>query len=285
MNKKECKGNCSCDEWPSETKTRMVEIEKVREEFPGNKTFFMKEELEFEPGQFAMIWLPGEDEKPIALIPNGKKYALNIEGKGGATKKILKFKKGQKLGVRGPYGKAFSLKGIKKACIIAGGVGIDSIILLAQKLKEQKAKVKIILGGRNKERIIFEKELKITGEVYITTDDGSYGEKGFNVQVLERLLKKEKFDLIYACGPEIMTINALKVAQKYNMKFEGSLERYMKCGIGICGQCVVDDKLVCKDGPVFSGNELSKMKEFGKTAYLKSGKKVSLKDYYAWRDE
>ncbi|MAG18163.1 MAG: dihydroorotate dehydrogenase electron transfer subunit [Candidatus Diapherotrites archaeon] len=271
--------------WPSETKTRMVEIEKIREEFPGNKTFFMKEELEFEPGQFAMVWLPGEDEKPIALVPNGKKYCLNIEGKGGATKKMLKLKKGQKLGIRGPYGKAFALKGIKKACIVAGGVGIDSIILLAQKLKEHNAKVKIILGGRNKERIIFEKELKKTGEVYITTDDGSYGEKGFNVQVLERLLKKEKFDLVYACGPEIMTINALKVAKKYKANFEGSLERYMKCGIGICGQCVIDDKLVCKDGPVFSEKELSKMKEFGKSAYLKSGKKVSLKDYYAWREE
>jgi len=275
---------CKC-KWPSKTKTRMVEIEKVREEFPENKTFYMNEELEFEPGQFAMVWLPGEDEKPIALIPNGKKFCLNIEAKGGATKKILKLKKGDKLGVRGPYGKPFTLKGVKKACIVAGGVGIDSVILLTQKLKKQGAKTKIILGGRNKKRIIFEKELKTTGEVYITTDDGSYGEKGFNVQVLEKLLKKEKFDLIYACGPEIMTIKALETARKYKAKFEGSLERYMKCGIGICGQCVIDDKLVCRDGPVFSGKELGSMKEFGKIAYLKSGKRVPLKDYYAWREE
>mgnify|MGYP001581561948 CR=1 FL=1 len=261
----------------------MVEIEKVREEFSGNMTFYMDEELCFEPGQFAMVWLPGIEEKPIALIPSGKKYALNIEGKGEATKKMLSLKKGGKLGVRGPYGRGFSTHGVKKAAIVAGGVGIDSIVLLSQKLKENGCKAKIILGGRNKERIVFEKELKQHGEIYITTDDGSYGEKGYNVQVLERLLAKEKFDIIYACGPEIMTLKAFEIAQKFKTRFEGSLERYMKCGIGICGECVINDKLVCSDGPVFNEKELSKLTEFGKTAYLKSGRRVSLKEYYEWR--
>ena len=280
----ECVG-CDCgNEWPHETQMRLVEIEKVREEFGGNKTFYMKEELFFEPGQFAMVWLAGIDEKPIALIPHGVKYALNIEGKGAATKKMLELKAGDKLGVRGPYGKPFTIEGVKKAAIVAGGVGIDSIILLAQKLWENKCKTKIILGGRNKERIIFEKELKKYGELYITTDDGSYGEKGFNVQVLERLLKKEKFDMVYACGPEIMEVKALEIALGHKCNFEASVERYMKCAIGICGECVLDDRLVCLDGPIFSGKELAKSKEFGKTAYLKSGRRVTLKEYYEWRE-
>ncbi len=283
MSEHECK--CSLNDWPSDTKMRMVEIENVREEFLGNKTFYMNEELEFEPGQFAMVWLPGVDEKPIAIIPNGKKYSLNIEAKGNATKEMMKLKKGDKLGIRGPYGKGFTIKEVKKACIIAGGVGIASIVKLAEKLNENKAKVKIILGGRNKERILFEKELKKHGEVYITTDDGSYSEKGFNVQVLERFLKKEKFDLVYACGPEIMSVSALELAKKYKVQFEASLERYMKCGIGVCGQCVIDGWFVCKDGPVFNKKQLSKMQEFGKIAYIKSGKRVLLKEYYEWRQE
>ncbi len=263
----------------------MVKIEKVREEFLGNVTFYMEEEMVFKPGQFAMVWLPGVDEKPIALIPWGKKYALNIEGKGDATKKIITLEAGNKLGIRGPYGRPFATNGVKRAAIVAGGVGIDSIILLAQRLHEAKCKTKIILGGRTKDRIIFEKELKKYGELYITTDDGSYGEKGYNVQALEGLLAKQKFDRVYACGPEIMEVRAMEIARKYKCSFEASVERYMKCGIGICGECVLNDKLVCIDGPIFSGEELAKMGEFGKTAYLKSGRRVSLKEYYRWREQ
>lgn len=263
----------------------MVRIEKVRVEFEGNKTFYMDEELRFEPGQFAMVWLPGVDEKPIALVPNGKKYALNIEAKGIATRKMLELKAGDSFGIRGPYGKPFTIKSVKTACIVAGGIGIDSIVLLAQRLKENGCKTTIILGGRSKERVTFQNELSPFGEVLVATDDGSDGTKGRNVDVLEKLLKvkKETFDLIYACGPELMLVKALEIATAHKIHFEGSVERYMKCGIGICGECVINDKLTCVDGPVFTGDELSKMSEFGKTAYLKSGRRVGLKEYYAWR--
>ncbi len=264
---------------------RMVKIAKIREEFPGNKTLFMDEEMDFEPGQFAMVWLPGIDEKPVALVPWEKKYAINIEGKGNATKKMLELKVGEKLGIRGPYGKPFTVRTGKKAVIVAGGIGIDSIILLAQKLKENNCKTKIILGGRTKERIIFEKKLKHFGEVLITTDDGSYGEKGFNVQALERILQREKQDIVYACGPEMMMVKALETARKHGCDFECSIERYMKCGIGICGECVINDRLACIDGPIFSGKEIEKLPEFGKTAYLKSGRRVSLEEYFAWRQK
>ncbi|MEM4256860.1 MAG: dihydroorotate dehydrogenase electron transfer subunit [Candidatus Diapherotrites archaeon] len=272
-------------EWKCETKLRVVKIEDVREEFSENKTFFLDAEISFEPGQFVMVWLPGVDEKPIALIPNKKKIAINIEGKGVATKKMLALKKGDKIWIRGPYGRPFNTNGVKKAIIVAGGVGIDSIIMLAKKLFEKNCKTKIILGGRTKERIIFEKELNDYGEIFVSTDDGSYGEKGYNTQILERLLAKEKFDKVYACGPELMEVKAMEISLKYNTEFEASVERYMKCGIGVCGECVIDDKLVCFDGPVFNGKDLKQMKEFGKTAYLKSGKRVSLEEYYKWREQ
>ncbi len=263
----------------------MVKIAKVREEFPGNKTFFMQEQMAFYPGQFVMAWLPGIDEKPIALIPWGKKYALNIEGKGIATKKMLLLKAGGKIGIRGPYGRPFTSRGVKKAAILAGGIGIDSIILLAEKLHRNGCATKIILGGRSRERIIFEKELGKYGEVLVATDDGSCGEKGYNTQILERLLKKGKSDIVYACGPEVMMVKAFELAKKHKTRFECSVERYMKCGIGVCGECVMNDKLTCVDGPIFNEKELAKMDEFGKTAYLKSGRRVSLKEYYGWRSE
>src|SRR3989344_6631376 len=86
---------CCSNSWPSQTKLRMAKIAKVREEFAGNRTFYMDEKMGFEPGQFAMVWLPDFDEKPIALIPWGEKYALNIEGKGIATKKMLELRAGE----------------------------------------------------------------------------------------------------------------------------------------------------------------------------------------------
>lgn len=278
---KDCCGAC----WKSDTKARPAAIEKVREEFPENVTFFLGLEMDFSPGQFAMVWLPGIDEKPVALIPNGKKIAVNIEGKGIATRKMIELKKNGRLWIRGPYGKPFTVEGVKKAAIVAGGVGIDSVIMLAKKLYEEKCKTLIILGGRSKERIIFEKELEKYGNVHVTTDDGSYGEKGFNVLALDKLLHKEKFDMVYACGPEVMAVRAMEIAAKHKVRFEASVERYMKCGIGVCGECVIDDRLVCRDGPVFSGEELAKMKEFGKNAYLKSGRRVELKEYFRWREE
>lgn len=271
--------------WPHKTKTRMVKILEERQEFPGNKTLFLEEEMLFEPGQFAMVWLPGVDEKPIALIPWGKKIAINIEGKGIATKRMLELKKGEKVGIRGPYGKPFTVKGIKKAVIIAGGIGIDSIILLAQKLFENKCRTKIILGGRTKERIIFEKELSSFGEIHITTDDGSYGEKELNTVALERILEQERQDMVFACGPEAMMAKALEITKKHRCAFECSIERYMKCGIGVCGECAINDKLVCSDGPVFSGTEIEKLSEFGEKAYLKSGRRVGLKEYFEWRQK
>ncbi|VVB99729.1 Sulfhydrogenase 1 subunit gamma [uncultured archaeon] len=279
----DCISSSTENNWPSKTKMRMVEIEKVREEFPGNRTFFMAEEMCFWPGQFAMVWLPGVDEKPIALIPNGKKFCLNIEAKGGATKRMLGLKAGDKFGIRGPYGKGFDCAKAKKTIVVAGGIGTASVVKLCQKLKENKCKIKIVLGGRTKERIIFEKELKKCGDVLVATDDGSRGEKGFNVHVLERLLRKEKFHCIYACGPEMMMLKALELSRMYRTRFEASLERYMKCGIGICGECACGDRLVCRDGPVFNGSELEEMEEFGDSAYLKSGRKVGLKEYYEWR--
>ena len=115
-------------------------------------------------------------------------------------------------------------------------------------------------------------------KTYPATDDGSFGFKGYTTQVLEDLLKNNKIDIVYTCGPELMMKFILDICEKFNIQCELSLERFMKCGIGACGQCCVDNggKTVCKDGPVFQGNVIKNMHEFGKYHRTKSGRKVML---------
>ena len=117
----------------------------------------------------------------------------------------------------------------------------------------------------------------------ITTDDGSFGRKGFTIDALEEVLKnkKNKIKIVYTCGPEIMMKKVFDICQKYKVELEASLERYMACGFGICGKCMVNDQIVCIDGPIFNSKQLGRMPEFGNTARLKSGRKVSLKEYHS----
>ncbi|MBW2983987.1 dihydroorotate dehydrogenase electron transfer subunit, partial [Candidatus Woesearchaeota archaeon] len=117
------------------------------------------------------------------------------------------------------------------------------------------------------------------------TDDGCVGFKGFTSDLLEQFLKKKKYKIVYTCGPEIMIKKVFDICEKHKINCEASLERFMKCGFGVCGNCAIDDQMVCKDGPVFDSVKLRKLTELGKFARLMSGKKVPLKEYYAWRSK
>jgi dihydroorotate dehydrogenase electron transfer subunit len=92
------------------------------------------------------------------------------------------------------------------------------------------------------------------------------GYKGLATEIAEDLIKNTRSDTIYTCGPELMMVGLLKIAEKENLRFQASLERYMKCGCGICGTCALDPTgdLVCKEGPVFTAGDLLKIEEFGK---------------------
>ncbi len=98
-----------------------------------------------------------------------------------------------------------------------------------------------------------------------------------------RTAQQTQLRIIYTCGPEFMMYKVYEFCKEHNIQCEASLERYMKCGIGICGQCVCNGQMVCKDGPVFNLNSLNTMSDFGNYSLLKSGKKVTLKEYGEWR--
>jgi dihydroorotate dehydrogenase electron transfer subunit len=265
---------------------RMHKIEKVVEEYKGNKTIYLGDYILCVPGQFAMVWLPGVDEKPFSIMNWDGRTALNVEVKGKWSKAAYALKKGAKIGIRGPFGNGFDVKGVKNALLVGGGVGAAPLMPLLGLAKKKKIKTDFLLAARTKERLLFVPEIKKNAdELYITTDDGSAGKKGFATDMLQEIFRKKKYDMVYVCGPEIMMKKVHELCIKHKIKSQLSLERFMKCGFGVCGECMVDDKILCVDGPVLKGEELAKSTEFGKTAYLKSGKKVPIKEFYEWKQK
>ena len=251
-----------------------VKITKIVQENPYVKTFFFDKNIQAKPGQFVMVWIPGLDEKPFSLSYVGKETGITVEEKGEFTKTLFQMKRGDKIGIRGPYGNGFELKA--NACVVAGGCGIAPLSTLIENLKNPF----VILGARSKDRLIFEKRFP---NAKITTDDGSFGEKGFVTDALENVLRDRKFEVIYTCGPEVMMKRVFGVCERQGIECRASLERYMKCGFGVCGQCEVNGFRVCKEGPVFSSESLRGMKDFGDSARLKSGERVSVSEYIQWR--
>jgi len=264
----------------------MHKIEKVVEEYRGNKTIYLSDYILCVPGQFAMVWLPGVDEKPFSIMNWNGKTGINVEAKGKWSKEMLKLKKGMKIGIRGPFGNGFETKGVKSALLVGGGVGAVPLLPLLGLAKNKKIKIDFLLAARTKGRLLFAKEIeKVADDLYITTDDGSAGKRGFATDMLQGLLKKKKYDMVYVCGPEVMMKKVHELCMKHKVKSQFSMERYMKCGFGVCGECMLDDKILCVDGPVLTGKELAKSKEFGNIAYLKSGKRVGLKEFFDWRQK
>ena len=254
----------------------MLEVSDVIKEGKGQTSFFFRHNLDCKPGQFVMVWLPGFDEKPMAVsYYNKNEFAFTSQAIGKFTNVLEKIKKGGKLGIRGPYGNSFSIK--EKACVVAGGVGMSSVSTLIDALKNPL----IIYGARTKEHLIYLKRYK-NKSILITTDDGSFGRKGFTTDVLEEVLKKnKKIKIVYTCGPEIMMKKVFDICNRYKIECEASLERMMKCGFGVCGACMVDDRIVCMDGPIFNSKQLNNLSEFGNFSRLKSGRKVTLKEYHS----
>jgi dihydroorotate dehydrogenase electron transfer subunit len=255
---------------------KMFTIKKIVDEGPSVKTFFLDGIIQAYPGMFFMVWLPDVDEKPFALSYSGKEPALTIRKVGKGTEAFHKLKKGDMIGLRGPFGNGFTVKKGDKVAIVAGGIGLIALAGLIDELPGAT----VISGAKSKEEMIFKGRWK---NMHICTDDGSEGEKMFSPQLFEKIIEKKKFDMVYTCGPEPMIKAMLDICVKKKIPMQASLERYMKCGMGVCASCVCGDRLVCKDGPVFSDKELKKMDDFGNSALLMSGKKASMKEYASWK--
>jgi dihydroorotate dehydrogenase electron transfer subunit len=133
------------------------------------------------------------------------------------------------------------------------------------------------VGAVTRRELLFVDRVEEAGaKVIITTDDGTCGIKCFTTHALEDELNAERYDECFTCGPEVMMYKVLEIAKKHGVPTQVSMERYFKCGIGLCGACVMDDGglRVCKEGPNFRDIEIEKFKDFGKYSRDASGKKI-----------
>ncbi len=258
------------------------EVTNVISESATVKTIFFKGPFNALPGQFVMLWLPGVDQKPFTLSATGANPAISFRIHGEYTRALAKVKTCDKIGITGPFGNGFDLSSAKSVLIVAGGIGIASVITLIEQAAAKKIRTEVILGARTKNELVFEKRITASGaSLHLCTDDGTAGHHGFTTEAAGILLQKQKPDCIFACGPELMMKGIADIAAAHKIPVQLSLERYMKCGFGMCGACEINGFLVCKDGPVFTGEQVATMPDFGKSARLKSGKKISLKEYFS----
>jgi dihydroorotate dehydrogenase electron transfer subunit len=263
--------------------TTIITIEKVIDETPTVRTLVFSDNIMSNvlPGQFAMVWIPGINELPMSVMISKEsgKAAFTVRKHGLASTGLFNIKAGEKIGIRGPYGNAFDIKE-GKLLLVGGGTGLVPMMRLLTFVKPTDD-VTILIGAKSKDEVFFEDLandlLKNNSHnVIISTDDGSYGEKGFVTDIVEKLVSESHFDAVYTCGPEKMMYKTVQSAHSRGMFVQASLERMMKCGVGICGSCCVGEDLACKDGTVFDGDHLSKNTEFGYSHRNKAG---ILEDY------
>ena len=230
------------------------------------KTLYFKiGKKEILPGQFFMLNY-NVNQKPVSVSGyDGDTIGFTVEARGECTKKMINAVKGEYFGLTGPLGTSFNYKDFKKVLIIGGGIGTAPVYYLANSLDEN-TKADVLFGARNKDFISYIdgfKNQNINLKIY--TDDGSDGIKGFVTKDLDIYLDNNDYDTLFLCGPEIMMKIVLDNVKDKIKNIQVSMERYMKCGIGICGSCVLDmiAKRVCTEGPVFNYDTIKKTVEFG----------------------
>ncbi|MBF0217801.1 MAG: dihydroorotate dehydrogenase electron transfer subunit [Candidatus Omnitrophica bacterium] len=228
------------------------------------------------PGQFLGIKVNDAGTDPLLRIPlgihraeNGYVYLL-YKTVGLATGMLKAKEKGDDLDVMGPLGNGFSVgKALtmgSRAILVAGGYGVSPLYSLAETLMNNKVKVTIFIGARDKLGIVCDKELKKLGAaVQITTDDGSCGLRGCVTDAVSKYLRRQKSESrkgikVFACGPEPMLKAVAGLADELGIPAEVSLDEYMACGVGACRGCAVKTvngvKLACTDGPVFDARDV-----------------------------
>lgn len=222
---------------------------------------------EIKPGQFVEVKVEGSAStflrRPISINYVDKENSeiwLLVQLVGNGTRAMARLNEGDSLNVLFPLGNGFAApKKGEKVLLVGGGVGVAPLLEYGKALKEAGAKPVFLLGARTKTDLMQLDLFGKYGDVYITTEDGTEGEKGFVTQ--HSVLTKESFDRISTCGPKPMMVAIAKFAKANSISCEVSLENMMACGLGACLCCVEKtvkgNVCVCKEGPVFNINDLT----------------------------
>ena len=231
--------------------------------------------LNFEPGQFNMLYIFGVGEIPISI--SGDPYSPEVlhhttRVVGTVTKAMRKLTVGETLGVRGPYGSSWSVEAARgyDVVLVAGGIGLAPLRPVLYHMlmrREEYGKIVLLYGTRSPDDILFRKELeqwraRFDLDIHVTVDYGDEKWHG-NVGVVTKLIPKAPFDpqhtMAMVCGPEVMMRFSATELLKRGVSADNihvSMERNMKCAIGLCGHCQFTSYFVCKDGPVFRYSQI-----------------------------
>lgn len=219
------------------------------------------------PGQFVEIQVDGSKttflRRPISINDVDRKdntLHLLIACIGDGTRQLGTLTVGAKVNIVLPLGNGFTMPSSpeKKHLLVGGGVGVAPLLYLGRMIKEMGGEPTFLLGARSKKDLLMLDEYRKIGRVFITTEDGSEGEKGFVTN--HSVLSSETFDMISTCGPKPMMMAVARYASNAGIECEVSLENKMACGVGAC-LCCVEDTIdghvcVCKEGPVINIKKL-----------------------------
>jgi dihydroorotate dehydrogenase electron transfer subunit len=249
-----------------------VRVSEVIQENKDSVTLMFQhevEDLDIRAGQFLMIWIPGIDEVPMSVsFWEPPVIGVSVLPIGEATEALASCKVGDWIGIRGPFGTSYS-RTVDRALVVGGGIGAAPLRPLVYELLVRKAEVTLLLAARTESSLLYLQEFSSLEDngfhLEVATDDGSRGFKSLATEAAQRLIETNNYDVIYTCGPELMMHGLYRLAQESGIPLEASLERFMKCGCGICGTCALDPTgaLVCLDGPVFTGEQLAEISDFG----------------------
>ena len=217
------------------------------------------------PGQFVEVRVDNSPStflrRPISINyvdHNRNELWLLVAGIGDGTRRLCKLHEGDIVNCLLPLGNGFSQLSNKKVLLVGGGVGVAPLLWQGCKLKQDGSEPSFLLGARSAKDLLELDLFKKIGNVYVTTEDESEGEKGFVTN--HSVLQREKFDAIQTCGPKPMMKAVARYAKANGISCEASLENMMACGLGACLCCVektVEGNLrVCQDGPVFNIDKL-----------------------------
>ena len=221
---------------------------------------------DIEPGQFVQVRVDGSPStylrRPISIhdVDYGQnEITLLVQQVGEGTRCLASANEGDAINMVLPLGNGFTLpeKG-EKCLLVGGGIGIAPLYYFAKVLAEKGSHPALLLGGKSESDLIRLADYQQLGETFVTTEDGSLGEKGF--VTMHSVWQKQSFGKIYVCGPKPMMKAVAKLAAEKNIWCEVSLENLMACGLGACLCCVEDTVdghvCVCKEGPVFNTRRL-----------------------------
>ena len=237
---------------------RAVEVLEAVRETPTTTTIYFVDELcaSARPGQFVMIYVPGLEEIPMSLStirPDGL-ASITVKAVGETTRALQGLSSGDELGVRGPFGHGFELEG-RRPLLVGGGTGVAPLMPLVELMTSSGLSPKLIIAAKSRGDLLFlNRAIEALGEenVLVATEDGSMGFKGLATELARAELSRGSYDALYACGREPMLVALLDMALEAGLEaVQFSLERLVKCGMGLCGHCALGPYRVCSDGPVF----------------------------------